>query len=83
MSCTREMCAICGRVSRVGFHVPDEIWHEVVHAHYRSSILCLSCFTERADEHFVEWDKEIVFWPVSLATRMELGLDYERINIVQ
>jgi hypothetical protein len=64
----REICAICHEVSRVGFHVPDEIWELATHRHFRNSILCLRCFTRLADERSVEWDKDIQFYPVSWIT---------------
>jgi transcriptional regulator with PAS, ATPase and Fis domain len=70
MSATREVCAICGRVSRVGFWVPNKIWNHVIHPYYRNSIVCLSCFTERADEHLVDWSSEIQFYPVSFAAHI-------------
>lgn len=70
MSAIREICAICGHVSRVGFRVPDEIWKHAIHPFYWTSIVCLACFAERADEHLIEWDKEIQFFPVSFATHL-------------
>jgi transcriptional regulator with PAS, ATPase and Fis domain len=72
MGATREACSICGRISRIGFHVPDEIWRHVIHPHYQNSIVCLACFAERADEHFIEWDKQIEFHPVSFKTHLEM-----------
>ena len=65
---TRETCAICGRISPVGFWVPDDIWYAVVHPRYQNSILCLLCFIARADERLVAWDLEIKLYPVSFAT---------------
>jgi DNA-binding NtrC family response regulator len=71
MSCVREMCAICGHVSRVGFWVPDEVWKHAIHPHYHNAIVCLSCFTERADEHMIEWDAKIKLYPVSMVTHLQ------------
>jgi len=70
MSATREICAICGHVSRVGFWVPDSMWREVIHVFYRESTICLACFTERADEHLVEWGGVIELYPVSFVAHM-------------
>lgn len=67
----REICSRCHEVSRVGFHVPDEIWRAAVHISESDSILCVRCFTQIADERGVEWDKEIEFFPVSWITLQE------------
>ena len=71
MSCIREICAICGHVSRVGFFVPDEVWKHAIHPFYQNSIVCLACFTERADEHLIDWSADIKFYPVSFAAHLE------------
>jgi hypothetical protein len=68
----REICALCHKVSRVGFWVPDELWKLAVHRQYQESIICLSCFTRLADERCVHWDKEIKFYPVSWLTQYEI-----------
>lgn len=67
---TRQICGLCHRVVAVGFHVPNEIWQEAVHPHYREAIHCLSCFIERADEKLLPWDREIRFFPTSLHTQV-------------
>lgn len=71
MKPTREICALCHEVSRVGFWVPNEIWELVVLRGHEHSIICLSCFTKIADEKAVEWDKEIKFHPISWVTHQE------------
>ena len=70
MSVSREICKICGDINRVGFSVPDEVWSEVVPLKWRSSIVCLRCFTRLADEKLVEWDKCIDFYPVSMKSHL-------------
>lgn len=67
---TREICKLCHQVNRVGFSVPDSIWNEVVPEYVRQSVVCLSCFTRMADETLVYWDRNIEFFPVSLATHI-------------
>lgn len=68
--CSREICKLCYHVNAVGFAVPDEIWALVVPAHVRHLVVCLSCFTRLADEKQVQWDDDIEFFPVSLATHL-------------
>lgn len=67
----REMCALCHRVVRVGFWVPDYIWAEVVHPSRINDIHCLECFTVRADEKLIDWSKDIRFYPVSLRLHLQ------------
>jgi len=72
--CHREFCAICGHVSRVSFWVPDAVWKLAIHVHFQNSIVCLSCFTEHADERSVAWDRDIKFIPTSLVTLLARDL---------
>lgn len=67
---TRERCQACDQVSAIGFWVPNEMWAEVVHPHFRDSVLCVNCFISRADEKLIDWSAEIKFWPVSLAAHL-------------
>jgi hypothetical protein len=67
---TREMCKICGSIIRVGFHVPDDIWEKAIHPYHQNSAVCIKCFTARADEKMLPWDKNIEFFPVSMNTHL-------------
>jgi len=67
---SREICKACFEINRVGFSIPDDIWLVAVPAKLRDSILCLNCFTRFADERLIEWDRNIAFFPVSLATHI-------------
>ena len=66
----REICALCHEVSRIGYHVPNDVWDTAVHTHWRNDIICLQCFTRVADEKGVEWDREITFHPISWITHV-------------
>ena len=61
----RQICSICQEVDRVSFWVPDKIWEAALHISQINNIICLSCFTRLADERYVEWDKDIKFYPES------------------
>ena len=65
---SREICKLCYHVNAVGFSVPDETWAAVVPEHVRDKVVCLSCFARLADEKLIEWDRDIEFFPVSMAT---------------
>ena len=71
---SREICKLCYHVNVIGFSVPDDVWEMVVPPHVRSSVVCLSCFTRLGDEKLVQWDREIEFYPVSMATLQKLGI---------
>lgn len=73
---SREVCSDCNEISRIGFSVPDDIWNQAVGD---NRILCLRCFTQRADFKYVEWDKNITFFPVSKVTHRECA-DCERLQ---
>ena len=68
MKPTREICALCYEVSRVGFWVPDGMWQAVAPAGHKEDTICLRCFTRIADEKGLEWDGSIKFYPVSWVT---------------
>ena len=67
---SREICKICYRANRVGFHVPDAVWSRVVPPHLVGRVVCLDCFTSLADEKLIPWDSDISFYPVSLAAHL-------------
>ena len=67
---SREICKVCYQVNAIGFSVPDETWIAVVPPEFRNRILCLTCFARLADEKLIPWDRDIRFWPVSMATHL-------------
>lgn len=69
---TRMFCQICGKVHKIDFWVPDEIWDTAIHTRYKDTHVCLNCFMERADEQLLQWDKEIKFMPCSMITQIEI-----------
>lgn len=64
---SREICKICYHPVTVGFSVPDDVWEAAMPTLVRDHVVCLACFTRLADEKLIEWDREIEFWPVSMA----------------
>lgn len=71
MTTSREICKICYHVNPVGFDVPDDIWKQVIPEKFVNNVVCLSCFIRIADEKFINWDKDIKFYPVSLYTHIK------------
>lgn len=69
MGYTREICKACWSINAVGFDVPDDIWKAAVPERFRGSVLCVGCFTRFADEAMIPWDRDIRFYPVSMATQ--------------
>lgn len=67
----RETCAMCHSVSPVGSWAPDNVWKEVVHPNWQTSVICLQCFIRRADEKLVPWEEGLKLYPVSLRTHFE------------
>ena len=68
----RQICSICNNVCAVDFKVSDKIWELATHYSQRNALICLDCFTKMADIRFVEWDKDIKFYPTSLVCFMKL-----------
>lgn len=68
---TREICGCCGRINPVGFSVTDALWEKCVPPMFSNRTLCLICFAAFADEHMVQWEDVIRFYPVSLATHLK------------
>lgn len=69
---TRMFCQICGKVHKIDFWVPNEIWEEAIHPRFRDTHVCINCFTERADEKLLFWDTEIKYYSTSLASQIEI-----------
>ena len=59
----RQICSICNREYAMDYLVPSEIWELATHESQRENLICLDCFIRMADTRFVEWDKEIKFFP--------------------
>lgn len=68
---SRERCGHCQEYSAVGFWVPNIIWVQVMPEKHRDTVCCLRCFARMADERLVQWDDDIKFYPVSLASHLE------------
>lgn len=68
---SRETCSECGKISAVGFHVPDEIWRQAIPPDRQQDIFCIGCFVLYADRRYLPWDGEIEFYPVSKKTHRE------------
>jgi len=66
----RQFCSICNREYAIDYKVSNEIWELATHASYRENLICLDCFVRMADARFVEWDKDIQFYPTSLITHI-------------
>lgn len=75
---SREICKCCGEINRVGFAVENYIWSMAVPFEWRTSVLCIGCFTRFADEAGVLWDTDIKFYPVSFITHSRGETDAAR-----
>jgi hypothetical protein len=51
----QQTCKVCGRPDKFDFHVPDDIWNEVVPAEFRRKVVCLACFDDFARQRDVEY----------------------------
>jgi len=70
---SRETCKACYHVNPIGFHVPDDVWLAVVPECLQGRVVCVQCFARLADEKLIPWDRDIEFFPVSMATHAEPG----------
>jgi len=62
---TREICKICHQENPIGFVVPTALWRIVIPKEHWHHVVCISCFTRMADKRLLEWDADIVLYPVS------------------
>lgn len=51
----QQWCKACGRPDKFNFHVPDEVWREVVPTHLRNYVVCLYCFDDFAEVKGVKY----------------------------
>lgn len=66
---TRQICQICGQLHKIDYVADAEIWKQAIHPHHQNSIVCLNCFMLRADEKFLEWEKNLELRPISFYTQ--------------
>ena len=69
---TRMFCQICGKIHKIDFAVPDEIWDACMDPKLKLARVCINCFMERADERLLPWDKDIKLMPCSMHTQIEI-----------
>ena len=50
MSLKQQKCKMCGQSDKFDYHVPDNIWNDIVPRELRKKVVCLSCFDELAKE---------------------------------
>lgn len=55
MDSQRQTCKACHRPDKFNFHVPDQVWTEVVPPELRRLVVCLDCFDEFARRSGVEY----------------------------
>lgn len=51
----QQTCKACGQPDKLNFHVPDEVWRDVVPTELQSRVVCLFCFDEYARENNVDY----------------------------
>ena len=55
----RQRCRVCSCEDKFNFHVPDELWREIVPEAYRNTVVCLPCFDEFARKKDVDYSGAI------------------------
>lgn len=55
----RQRCRVCKCEDKFNFHVPDEVWREVVPCEYQNKVVCLPCFDEFARMRNVDYSDSI------------------------
>ena len=59
MSHMRQTCKVCLRPDKFNFHVPDEIWYQVVPEQYQNKVVCLACFDDFARAKAIDYARHI------------------------
>jgi hypothetical protein len=55
----RQICRVCNCEDKFNFHVPDEVWREIVPSEYQSKVVCLPCFDDFARKQDVDYSDSI------------------------
>jgi hypothetical protein len=55
----RQICRVCNCQDKFNFHVPDEVWREIVPAEYQNKVVCLPCFDDFARKQNVDYSDSI------------------------
>jgi len=51
----RQTCKACGRIDKLNFDVPDDVWALVVPAEHHRHVVCLACFDTFARKNNVDY----------------------------
>jgi hypothetical protein len=55
----RQVCRVCNCEDKFNFHVPDEVWREIVPFEYQNKVVCLPCFDDFARRQNVDYSDSI------------------------
>jgi hypothetical protein len=55
----RQICRVCNCEDKFNFHVPDEVWGEIVPSEYQNKVVCLPCFDDLARKQNVDYSDSI------------------------
>jgi len=55
----RQRCSVCKCEDKFNFHVPDDLWREIVPAEYHNKVVCLPCFDEFARKNHIDYSESI------------------------
>ena len=53
----RQTCKVCWKPDGFDFHMPDEVWEQVVPPEFKNRVVCLLCFDGFADKKGVDYTK--------------------------
>jgi hypothetical protein len=72
----RQRCKCCGLPDKYNFHVPDEIWAEVVPPELHPYVVCLCCFDDLATTRHVDYAPHLSeLWFAGDAATLKMVID--------
>lgn len=55
----QQTCKVCGRADFFDFHMPDDVWKEVVPVRLQNRVVCLACFDALAKDKDVDYSAHL------------------------
>lgn len=55
----QQRCKVCGCRDKFDFHVPDQVWKEIVPQKYQNRVVCLACFDDFASKKGADYSASI------------------------
>jgi hypothetical protein len=57
-----QTCRVCGHRDKFDFHIPDDLWQQIVPPEYQNHVVCLGCFDDFATQKGIGYSIDALYF---------------------